>query len=281
MQQQRLSQANRNFPRARGFTSRSLAAFFLCLSLCNFDSIQANASTPAPTTNWVRLARHVGENEKSHATAIRELKKIKDLDTILVKALETPERFHSLDVIAALKKTELIPQLLERVSADEDGFLVLTLNSLLNAETKNLILNTYLEKLKPERQVIHSAAAIVAMLEPLDRAGLMLPKETLASLFDHSYPEVRSSALSYVRAMILKGKRTDYQAYVLKALSSSPYQLRLQALALVEELGRLEKPIDLSSVHALCEKDKNAHVRTRCAEVAPHSPSIASVGGIP
>src|SRR5688500_12482618 len=101
----------------------------LTLGICLF-ALSAQAKS-----HWTAFARQVGQSEKTRVAALRELKQIKNLDKLLLKSLESPHKHLALDVIGALEMRDLIPELLLRIGADEDGFLTLTLNSLLNEET--------------------------------------------------------------------------------------------------------------------------------------------------
>lgn len=233
----------------------------LALVIC-LTAVSAQASVA-----WTKLARQVGQNETHHEEAIRRLRQIKNLDHILIKALETSQRSLALDVITALELRDLVPELLQRVAADEDGFLVLTLNSLLTPENKSLILETYRENLRPDGLPIYSAAAIVAMMEPLARLGIPLPKKTVLSLFEHEFPEVRMAAFDYVRQQILRFRNRDHSDLVLKALLSNPIQLRIRAVYLIEELSTrpdLQFRLDPSAIRDACRNEKNPSLQKKC-----------------
>lgn len=221
--------------------------------------------------HWTKLARQVGQNEKNHALVIRRLRETKNLEQTLLKALETPQRSLALDVISALRMETMIPELLDRVAADEDGFLVLTLNSLLSQETKSRILDSYVENLNPGRPQIYSAAAIVAMMEPLSRLGVPLSKEILNTLFAHEYPEVKSAALEHVRLQILRYGKKENSDLIMKALKMNPAQIRVQAIFLIDELAskpELAKSISSSSVEEACNSEKNASLKKKCMGIA-------------
>jgi HEAT repeat protein len=227
------------------------------VTLASTASFATSVSTPA----WTRLARQVGQTEKTRLSAMKQLRETKDLNSILLKALDTRDRALALDVIANMRLEELVPGLLTRISSDEDGFLVIALNSMLNEKNKNLILNTYMEKLAPGRPAIYSAASLVAMLEPLGRLGIPLPHTTLTPLFTHDFPEVRMASLSYVRMMTLQHRNRIYVDFITKALQSTPQQLRVQALFLIDEMTKkpeLKGKIDFPALTATCSKEKGS-----------------------
>jgi hypothetical protein len=226
----------------------------------------------APQPSWPQLARQVGmgETEKTRLAAVRSLRAMKNLNTVLLEALETPNRSLALDVIAALDLNSLVPTLLERVSADEDGFLVLTLNSLLNNDNKANVLTAYADVIGNGRTRPASAAAIVGMLEPLGRLGIVLPKSTVSALLEHEFDEVRSATLLYVRVMTLTHGRYEYTQFGMKAFRSAPFQLRLQALFLMDEFTRraeAKESVDIPAISNLCDKEKAPAVKTRCHDL--------------
>lgn len=241
---------------------------FSLLRLCLLAlSVWLLAAPSYASIHWTKLAKQVGQNEKHHDLAIRHLREIKNLDETLLKALETPQRSLALDVISALQLESMLPELLDRIAADEDGFLVLTLNSLLNSETKSLILDSYVENLNPDRPPVFSAAAIVAMLEPLGRLGIPLSKETLKKLFSHEYPEVKAAALDYVRMQVLRFSKRDHLDWIMKALKMNPVQMRVQAFFLIDELTtkpELAKLIDFNAVSEACQNEKNQSLQRKC-----------------
>jgi hypothetical protein len=189
-------------------------------------------------TSWIDVARKVGqsESEQVRSKALAELRKQKNLDQKLIAALDTEDRALALEAIANLELKTLVPELQKRVASDKDGFLTLTLSSLLDEKNKDGILKGYTELLKSKKYSKLSPAVVVAELEPLGRIGIELPIKFVGELFKHPYPEVRASTLLYIRAMALTHKKRQYNSFVSKQLKANDYHLRLQAAALAKEL---------------------------------------------
>lgn len=245
----------------------------LAATMLAFSGPLAAASPASAKVGWSALARRVGEGEspKARQDAVAKLKKTPRLDRILLEALATPDRALALDVIAALKMEAFVPALLKRVSSDRDGMAILTLNSLLNENVTDRVLDAYVEALSPAPQGSLSPAAIVAMLEPLGRGARELSDESLAPLFAHEYPEVRSAALYYVRLMAIVHRRPTNLALAAGALDSSWFQLRSQAQYFFKEvaLDRELRPFaDLERAAAACRRESNRFAKEACQAVA-------------
>lgn len=237
--------------------------------LCSIGLL-LGASTSHATLTWEQLARHVGHSENTRTAALRELRKFKNLNQTLMSALTSNKRALALDVISAMKIDALVPELLERVSADEDGFLVLTLNSLLSEENRSFILGSYVSLIGSGANTGATPAALVAVLEPLGRLGIVLPRNSVANLMEHSFPEVRIAALHYARQMATVHRRHDYSSLAMRALRSQPFQLRLKAIYMIEELK--ERPearihFDVLGLVNACEKERAPAVKSRCQDV--------------
>ena len=248
------------------FIQKIITAILISVTVIAIGMKTAQAASPtAKAPRWAQLARQVGSAETGREKIIKELRKIKNLEQTLVDALGTKHRSLALDVIAALHLESLVLPLLDGIESDRDGFLVLTLNSLLNSENKELILTEYADKLGPEERDRYSPAAVVAMLEPLGRLGVHLPVDTVSSLLQHPFPEVGSAALGYIRAVASKGKAEDASSLIALGFDANSFQLRLQAIALASELSRKGKAtFRKKTLTSLCDKETHATVKSHC-----------------
>lgn len=228
------------------------------------------------SSSWTYWARKVGQSETvaDRKRALTQLRSAKNLDSNLKNALSTVDRHLALDAIVALGLKEFVPELLSRVDSDEDGFLTLNLNALLDETNKVQIFNHYVSQLEPARASKISAAAIVAMLEPLGRAGHVLPKATIENLFLHTFPEVRSSVIYYARLMSLRNTRKDYHSILVKGLSAGEFQLRLQAVSVLNELTKLNPsnaPVSREELSRRCKREKHSRVKGQCLWILEES----------
>ena len=239
----------------------ALSFFVLCL-------IPITAHT-ATSPKWTDLARKVGTSEDVRAQAIKELRNMKGLKGRLQKAIYTADRPLALDVISALDLKDLIPELLLHVPADPDGFLTVAVNSMMTEKNQAEILASYSASLEPKNLPKVSPGAVVAMLEPLGRLAIKLPRATLLGLKDHASPEVRSSTLYYLRINSLRNHVNENLDLVTELLKAKEFQIRLQAVSVTAELLDQNKSVVLgllarSSLKDLCAAEKAQQIKEAC-----------------
>ncbi|MCM2282849.1 MAG: hypothetical protein NDI61_13500 [Bdellovibrionaceae bacterium] len=239
-------------------------------------SAMVEASYAAP--NWTQLARKVGisETEAERLQAIAALRADTKLSSNLIAALDSDNRLLALDVIVALSMREMVPELLSRITSDEDGFLTLNLNALLEEKNKDLIFSRYQEILKPAEIAQLSPAAIVAMLEPLGRAGFVLPRASVDELFRQAFPEVRAAVIYYVRMLALRHSRRDHVRVLSEALRAGEFQIRLQAISTLLELTRSSgrPPVTREKLTRRCEKESHPKVKRQCFWILDNPGSV-------
>lgn len=222
---------------------------------------------PAPRPNyrpWPSWAKRLtGESAPTRTMAIVELRKIPTLSAQIIKALDGPDRPLALDVISALELKSLVPELLKKARQDMDGFLVLTINSLLNSTNRVEIGEVYIQHLTGESAPDLAPGAVMAMLEMLGRMKVRLPPATLKNLLTHAFPEVGLSVVQYLRQLGQEEKTRKYRELIGRALQQEPYQLRVQALYLIQEWGAEEEFVEALRS---CESDPQILVQTPCRQ---------------
>ena len=140
-------------------SSLSLILPILCGLLC--------FSPPSFGEPWQEIARHVGPAEGDRQEHIDQLKKLENLDKVVIDAIGTKDQALALDTISALKLKHLVPELLESIDRDDTGFLILTISVFINKSNYAKIFQTYKNRLANSTQ--QSPANLVALLEPLGR----------------------------------------------------------------------------------------------------------------
>lgn len=199
----------------RAFFPLSLS--FLALSWTN----------AARSEDWKTHARHLtGETE-------RKLRKDPELSTRLVKALDSEDRFLSLDVISALRMRVLLPELLRFSERDSTGYSYHSINTLLEPADYAEVLKLYEARLASGNTSMPSKLAI---LDSLTRLPSHLPETELKRLLREETPEIRSAALYYLRNRLLKNRRKDFLPLLKLALRDPTFQIRAQAEALAREI---------------------------------------------
>lgn len=243
----------------------------LCLLLLATPlSLSASSDHSHHSDQWAVLVKELGQSGKKSEEAKIRLRRLPNLVPTLLAALETRDRLLALEVISSLRLREVIPALLKRVPSDRDGFLILTLNSLLHGKRQKEILETYLENVRSWKTKNASPAAVVAMLEPLGRLGWKVSDETLLSLLRHDFQEVQAAVLIYLREQAFHFGRTKQLKLIPTLGDSSADQVRLQAAFLLEELQKKSQkensPFDAGILN-WCKKDRNPEVRGLCVKL--------------
>lgn len=226
-------------------------------------------------SDWTRWARAVGQAEENRDVVIAKLRSIKNLKTKLIDALPTKNRAMALDVMAALEMHDLVEDLLVYMSADEDGFVTLTISSLMDSKNQSAAISAYVENLKPDNISRFSSPTIVAMLEPLGRIGTKLSNATIEALVKNRSPDVRSATLYYLRMMALSNHEHGQDQYVQSFLKNSEFQVRLQAVSVLAEFSRsrdtgfeAENLIERDELKSICKKEQAPVVRGYCLSLA-------------
>lgn len=239
-------------------------AFFVSLLLLISPYLEAKQ-------NWKFLAkRFTGESDLIRQSSINQIKKIPNLENLLKKELSGPDKFIVLDVIATLKLTGLLPELIKYSEYDETGFFYHALNALMTTTSlKHKLSQLYYSRLL---NVNTPAAAKVVILDTLGRLNVSLSSADLKYLLlDESLPEVRSAALYYLRTQFTNKTGQERDLILLKeVLDTEPYQIRLQALYFFSELNTTYQSVWLPFLKS-CLTDKNPEVKQFCFDLYQRS----------
>jgi len=201
--------------------------------------------------SWQTLARKVGQSEEGREAAIQALRRLPTLSADLHRALTSSDRPLALEVIGALELRNFLPDLVDLIPADSDGFTALAVNGLMTDKTSPEILRTYSSLLTRSLP----APVTVALLEPMARKKVSLPRSTLEKLANAQSPDVRSALLYYLRIMALRYSVSSDLDLVTDMIRAPEGQLRLQAISVSAELQArprlarsLKSPEDLNSI---------------------------------
>lgn len=216
----------------------------------------------AAEAGWQIWAKKlIGEKEEVRNTSLKELKKIKDLNQQLNKALDSEaEKALALDVIVALQLQDFNPRLLQAALTDREGITVLAINGLLTTTNRQQIGKEFLKHLTM-RMPLLSESAIVAMIDGLGRMGKKIPSELWQKLFTHPAHEVRSAAITYLRVMHMNYKLRPSSDFLRQGLAEASRQLRMQTAFFVFELK--DHPA-YQAIFAACLQSSNSEVRMAC-----------------
>jgi hypothetical protein len=170
---------------------------------------------------WAQEAfRLSGESEQIRQRAIRRLTETSQLDDLLKAALHDDDRNLALDVIAALHRTPLMPALMESSlkAVDPDGQVHLTLNALLDAETRPKLISFYQVRISASKNAPLSTPATLAILDGMSLMEAPLSSAVLLSLLESPNHDTRMAVMLYVKQLREKTHK-DFGATVLKKLT--------------------------------------------------------------
>ena len=222
-------------------------------------------TSASPLPAWIAHARNLsGASDTVRNYSIAALKSTKNLEAVLRLALTQSSRFLAMDVISALKLKNLIPDLVTLSENDATGTYYLTLNSLITAFNEKEYKELYAKRLLSGNA---EPAARMILLDTLLRMRFRLsPKQLSQFLFDDPSPEVRESALYYLRTTLLNEHYDDFMPLLLEVLKekkSSP-QRRIQALFIASQL-KPELFVSLQSMRSPCPEPKPEALREVCS----------------
>jgi hypothetical protein len=220
-------------------------------------------------SDWAQLAvRLTGESDEIRQEALKLLKKLKTLKAQLRTALWTHQRPLALDVIATLKIKALLPELLKISASDEDGFVYLTINSLIDDKNYKKVVELYLRRLThPVGKRIPSPAAKIAILDSLGRLRQALEAESVEDMMGtQSEPDIQRAVLSYVRNFLLRKEHPEYWNAVERATRAKSYEVRVQAYFLVSEVQKSFEH-ESAKLWSRCESDSNSELSALCLKL--------------
>lgn len=206
------------------------------------------------------------ESESAQFEAMQGLQKIPDLDSELRDSLNTRDRSKALKVIRTLNRTALTDAVLTISKKKPETDCLLTLRVLYNPQTSEKIAQ-FCEDQLTAITISTSPGGTLSCLEILAEAKKPLPLKRAEILLNDKSYEVRIATASYAGKMITTGNQEDYLGIISKALTLSPYQLRLEALDVVEKFSSKQTKSIEPSLKA-CSNDLNSDVQAQCRKLA-------------
>jgi hypothetical protein len=156
-----------------------------------------------------------------------------------------------------------------KVSAsDEDGFVYLTINSLIDNKNYKEVVELYLKRLThPLGRRIPSPAAKIAILDSLGRLRQPLDAESVEQMAEaQSEPDIQRAVLSYVRIFLLRKEHPEYWSAVERATRANSYEVRVQAYFLVSEVQKRFEH-ESAKLWSRCERDSSSELTSLCAKL--------------
>ena len=225
--------------------------------------ISISLSSFAKTT-WEESAVKLSGDPEVRAQGLKELKAIDNLSEQL-RANFAVKKELVLDVIRALKMQEFLPRLLEMTEtttpSDLKWQVVETATGLSEVKDERKLTEIYAKKIETKKL---PDATLLALLTGLQKYRYPISEKKLISLLEHSSFEIRLAAVQI--AADLAKEQPKYNLVLKKAITLSPYQLRLQAYATYSEDTALAK-LHKKEINKACQTEKNSDVKELCSKI--------------
>lgn len=222
------------------------------------------STTSFAAPDWKNSAVKLSDDPEVRAQGIKELKEIKNLP----EQLRTSFKKHPalvLQVIRDLKMHDFVPRLFEIItnsSASELSADVIETATYLSTEKNAKELTTLYSK-KLETPKI-SDTATMALLSGLEKYNYPFDEKKLLSLLEHPSYEIRITAVEI--ATHLTKNKTSYDKVFQKAITTSPYQVRMVAYSEYLTNTDLKKSHQADLTKA-CRQEKNDQAKELCQKL--------------
>lgn len=234
---------------------KQIYAFFIFLSI-SITSLAADS--------WKQSAIKLSGDPELRAQGIKELKESKHLPEQLSEAFKN-DRALVLQVIRALDMKDFLPRLFEIISNSSGKELsyqvVETANYLATEGNKKELTVLYIKKLETPKI---SDTAVLALLNGLKKFNYPIEHSKLISYLEHPSYEVRIAAVEM--AQVLLKEKKSYDKVFQKAITTSPYQVRMIAYSEFLTNTDLKKSYQDDLTKA-CGQEQNDEVKELCKQL--------------
>jgi HEAT repeat protein len=249
-------------------------ALLVVTSFAQARSRQTAEQTTEQTTaqkfdQWPQLAeRMTGESDRVHEQSLRDLRATPDLVKRLRAELRNPSQpsktkmFLALDVISALKMSEMLPDLIELSETESSGYLYNTINTLVTPENRAQMIELYKDRVSRTKT---PAPARMSLIDTLARFGVPLPLAQMSDLLKDPVSDLRKTALAHARVFLVRGLQPSYLPLVKEQLKGGSFLLRVQAIYLLRELESVRR-LPVGAWREDCLSDLSETVRALCAD---------------
>lgn len=204
--------------------------------------------------DWQYHARRLtGYEEPIRVASLRALKQTKTIAADVEAALEGPDRYLALDVIATLDLQSTLPALFRASDKDEDGVVSLAINALITPDNVGQITEFYVKRLNRAYRKALSVPSFVAILDVLGRLGHRLGEKQVAEYAQNPDPDIRSAALYYARLISKHDRELAYSEAITRGLADPTETLRTQTRLFLKEVC---KKGALKTRPKLCEDEQ-------------------------
>ena len=246
---------------------RRFGLFFLFFIVSLFSDAKKVSS------DWTVNARRLtGESDRIAENALKNLRATSDLDILLKGELKNASvtngklntaHFFAFDVISALHKKQLMPDLIASSKADQTGYAYHAMNTLIDAANGQSLIQIYHDRLTSNKMTI---PVQLALLDTLGRVEHKLSLDELKEINAKASTEMKSGLLNYLREMMILKNHPEYKEFLPPFLKEPSFEIKMQALFLFDELLK-QKKMRFSGDVSTCLVDPNMTIQNFCKRV--------------
>lgn len=217
---------------------------------------------------WFEVAQALkSENNSKKEQAIKWLKSEGSLNSQIISALDIDEYIEEAFLVSrVLKRGELYPNILKYADKKPSGRSISTLLEMSEYDYEKKF-PTLINDLIGKRWKTIDAPSKVATLDSILSLGLILPIDKINSLLLENSDQLRILSIRIAGANLNINHESLYAEIIKKALSLSPYQLRVEALYAIEDLDDKKIKKQFTKTLELCMSDKNEIVKGLCTKL--------------
>lgn len=223
-------------------------------------------------SEWKTFSRDLISDRAKEVEARKKLQAIKDLDKELAEALEKGGMDEKLALVAIRKLPHLsmVDVLLNKIEKmdvhePETESYIVTLLSMVETSKGNEILDKVSKKVDLTSARISSALRI-SLLSAMSIKGRLPSVSTLTELLEDPSFDMRLKALEVASEEVEKSPKT-YETFLKKALSVSPYPVRLKALEEIEKMPKTGRLTYKDIIEKCSKEDQNDVVKETCRNI--------------
>lgn len=221
-------------------------------------------------TDWRISAEGLLSQQGTEEASRKSLEQVKDLDASLIKALEKEGRDEmlALGTIRKLPRLSLVDHLIKKtetmdVHQERTAHYYVSLLSMVNTTEGDKILDHASKKIDLTSAKISSSLRI-ALLSAMNIKEKLPPLKTMETLLEDTSYEIRLKVIDMAYHAIEKNP-SQYQSFLKKSLTLSPYSLRLKALEQIKVLPPEEKARYKEAIVNCSKSDQNEIVKESCS----------------
>ncbi len=218
-----------------------------------------------PASQWPELAKQLKtEDDSQKNLIILELKKIKNLEKIITDSIEAEKNINEALIVAKdLKMTSTFSSVLKLSKKDLKPQYVFTLLALKEEATEKQLVS-FLENTLNTQWSSFDDINKISILEVASSLRMNISPIFLSHLLSEKSDQIRIIATRLAGEALQTTHDKSYSEVLKRAFSSTPHQLRQEALYAIQDLSTRDQKMFRRELES-CKKDSNLLFREICS----------------